>query len=329
MRKYKLFPLIFIIVLIVYAQLFAQSPRLGEKLFENAQYPQNIGNTNKISFYHHYTNSDGKIEYTFAIGDITTGEIEYLDFKLNEPPRRGTLAWNPEGTHAALVRKDLTDCDIYKYSLKKPFEITRLSDLSKHAKILDDEFRETLKIDENSIVNVAYPDWSRDGKKIAFNLVIPTEGAIYVLDIESSRITQVTKNKYGVFPSWSKDGKVLYIIGRSDTNMNPAEDIYAVNMDDFTLEQVTDDPAREMNVHVSPDGNYLLYTKKIKGERQTIYVLDLKSNKEAELVILGEEGACINPTWSGDGKFVLYQLVGLKGSYPQINKISFNSNIFK
>lgn len=329
MRRFKLFPLIFVIILIVSTQLFAQNTRLGEKIFDNARFPQNIGSTNKISFYHQYKNSAGKLEYSLAIGDITTGKIEYLDFKLTEPPRRGTLTWNPAGTYAALVRKDLTACDIYKYSLKEPFEITRMTDLAQNAKILDAEFQKQLKIDDKSVLNVVYPDWSRDGKKIAFNMITPTYGAIYVLDIETSQVTQVTKNKFGIFPSWSKDGKSLYMIGRSDTDKNPVDNIYVLNMDDLTIQQVTDDPAMELNLHVSPDGKYLLYAKKIKDKRQTIYVYDLKKKKEAELVILGEKGSCVNPTWSGDGKYVLYQLVGLKRTYPQINKISFNTDIFK
>ena len=64
------------------------------------------------------------------------------------------------------------------------------------------------------------PNWSPDGKTIAFYAIIPGErGEIYLINAEGGvprRITTGLRNS--IWPSWPRDGQSLYVTGgRNDT----------------------------------------------------------------------------------------------------------------
>jgi len=329
MRNSKLIPVIVVIILVLAANLMAEKPNLGKKVFDAGKFPQRIGNTDKISFYHFHPDKNGKTIQSLAVGNIKTGEIEYLDLDLYEMPRMGTIAWKEDGNGLALVRKDLSLCDIYEYTAKKPFTIRKLTDLLPYVTDYDSTFKENLHIEDYMLLSITYMDWSPDGKKLAFNMVKITKGAVWVLDIESGRMKQVTKDNFGGSPTWAKDNKTIYVVAQGESLGEKSQDIYAVNSEDLSVTPVIATPAIELNPHVSPDGNYIVYSYREKNKRQTIHVYDIKTKKSAELVKLGEAGSCVYPVWSGDGKSVLYQYVGPESIFPVIYQMDFNPAILK
>ena len=329
MKKTTLILICTVIIILFAANLTVQAADLGKKLFEAGKYPQRIGNTDKISFYHFHKDKDGKNIQSLAVGNIKTGEFEYFDLDLYEEPRMGTIAWKKDGSRLAVVRKDLTLCDIYEYSIDKPFEITKLTDLLPFVTDYDSTFKSQFHIEDYMLLSVTYMDWSPDGKKLAFNMIKVSKGAVWVLDTESGRMRQVTKDNFGGSPYWGADNQTIYVASGGESEGNDSQDIYAVNTEDLSVTPIIASPAMELYPRVSPNGNYIVYTYREKNKRQTIYVYDIKNKKSAQFVTLGEAGSCVYPTWAGDGKSVIYQYVGPESIYPVIYQKDFSPDIFK
>lgn len=95
----------------------------------------------------------------------------------------------------------------------------------------------------------AEPEWSPDGKKIAFRddrdgTCFPGAGGcnyeIYVLDLETGEQTNVTRNPaLDIEPVWSPDGEwIMFASNREDVNF----DLYVIHPDGTGLQRVLDDP---------------------------------------------------------------------------------------
>lgn len=321
-------PALILLIVIAFASntLYAEQPRLGVRVFENGQYPQTIGKTGKISYYS-MTTVDRRAHAEIVIGDPKTGKTEKLNLDFEELPIYGALAWAKDGKRFAVVRDDLTPCDIYEYTLDNPPKITKLSDMTPMIVDLKPEFKEQLKIEDDMLLNAIHLDWSYDGSKIAMTIIKITDLAVWVMNVEDGKFRQVTETKFGTSPCWAPDNKMLYIGGLGISEGKKSDDIFSLKMEDYSVDTVVSTPAMEMHPRVSPDGRYLVYTYREQAKRQTIYAYDLKKKKAAPLVILGEKGTATYPVWSGDGKSVYYQYISGK-KFPDIYKIDFDLKIF-
>ena len=63
------------------------------------------------------------------------------------------------------------------------------------------------------------PDFSPDGKQVAFSGLVGATGDIFIVDLESKNIKNVTNDSFGDFaPTWSPDGKSLVYLARASGN---------------------------------------------------------------------------------------------------------------
>ena len=70
-----------------------------------------------------------------------------------------------------------------------------------------DLFREVKPLENAAINN---PAWSPDGRSIAFSGTVGGISDLYVLDLESNQVRQLTDDKFGDFmPDWSPDGRTI------------------------------------------------------------------------------------------------------------------------
>lgn len=79
---------------------------------------------------------------------------------------------------------------------------------------------ELASMEKRFVTPGVHPDWPPDGTKIAYEL----QGNIYVIDVETKEITQLTDWGECFFPSWSPDGKKIAF----DTNHGDAKGANAV-----------------------------------------------------------------------------------------------------
>lgn len=329
MKKPQLLWILIILSAFACGQLYAEDVRLGRLVFEDATYPQAVGNTGKISFYKNSFDEDNKVDVRIHIGDPATGKSQEFNLELDTVPAVGRIAWKSDGQHLAVVRTDLTPCDIYTYTRKKPFEIERLTDLLPHKEKFTEKMREALKLDQERAPFVATQiTWSDNDSLLAFLLINLSEASLWIYDSGSERVRRVTERNVGQYPSFSHDGTKIYFSGTGKSSGYTSDDIFVLDIEDYSYDPVIATPASELNPQVSPDGRYLVYGYRERGDRQTIHVSDLKTGKTAPLVILGETGACANPIWSADGKTVYYQYNSGK-TFLDIYAIDFSPDIFK
>jgi Tol biopolymer transport system component len=152
---------------------------------------------------------------------------------------------------------------------------------------------------------VREPSWSADGKKIAFQGFYRGYFHIWIIDVKSRNLTQITD---GLFddrePSWNKRGNS--IIFASDRTGN--YDIWEIALKDGTLTQLTTHPDDDAHPHKSDDGLKLLYTREIKGTYSEIMMEDVieetTSNGKKKTVgtrstslIKSEKTSFFRPTW--------------------------------
>ena len=102
--------------------------------------------------------------------------------------------------------------------------------------------------------------WSPDGTRIAFNVVVNGVGQIFVINLDGTGLTQLTRNPGttpafapgGIFPTmrgdvtpaWSPDGTRIAFASDSGGNF----DVYTMKLDGSNIVQITKTPQQELSV---------------------------------------------------------------------------------
>jgi len=149
-----------------------------------------------------------------------------------------------------------------------------------------------------------HPDWSPDGKWIAFHSAsAPPRESINIFKVRSdgSQLTQLTFfNGKNYSPRWSPDGrKLAYVTDR----FWPGTDICVWDLE----KKLESCPLRGAEQYSrpawSPDGESLGYSYGI-GPRSAVAFLRLKDKREERLPYPG--GAAFDLAWSPDGRHAAY-----------------------
>jgi WD40 repeat protein len=127
-------------------------------------------------------------------------------------------------------------------------------------------------IDMNEIEQQLAPAWSLDGKKIAFSGNKDNHFDIFVLDLDSTTITNFTNDDiYDGAPAFSPDGKSLIYI----SNVGNAAKIFRSDLSNPSQRyQLTTGETSENDPIYAPDGKRIYFTSDRDG-RDNIYSLDL------------------------------------------------------
>ncbi|MBU7016414.1 MAG: PD40 domain-containing protein, partial [Theionarchaea archaeon] len=88
----------------------------------------------------------------------------------------------------------------------------------------------------------SYPEWSPDGKKIAFCSEKSGNWEIYVIDADGSNQVNLTNNPaHDMDPTWSPDGQKIAFDSDRDGN----KEIYVMNADGSSAVNLTNNPASD------------------------------------------------------------------------------------
>jgi dipeptidyl aminopeptidase/acylaminoacyl peptidase len=178
------------------------------------------------------------------------------------------------------------------------------------------------------------PEWSPDGKLIAFTSTRSGKPQLYVIPADGGEARQLTDLKQGVGggPVWSPDGKHLaFAAGPSGEPRDPAkpyrvrrhvyrfdaleylddvvQSLYVVSCEGGEPRQLTNDDCMNSNPQWSPDGKEILYAASMLPDvHKTFFprlrVVDVVDGKVREIV--GEWGEVTAAAWLPDGKHVAF-----------------------
>ncbi len=212
-------------------------------------------------------------------------------------------AWSPQGRYLAYDREwsdSLEHCgntygcsEVWRLTLAARGDVTQLSPSSLYAES---------------------PDWSPDGKQIAFDgRPNPTARGmdIYVVPAGGGTATRLTRSHADEEdPSWSPDGtKIAYSSYGPNANRD-SPDIYVMNADGSDPHAITTGPAFDYLPDWSPDGQHLVFQRQYPSAspywpNDEIVVVNADGNGLRRLTNTPrlDDGAAV---WSPDGAHIVF-----------------------
>lgn len=128
----------------------------------------------------------------------------------------------------------------------------------------------------------------------------PVESQIFLKDLKTGEVMQLTHSGNNSRPLWSPDGSQIMFLSWTKEN---SFDIYLMDRDGKNQRPVIVSPSMDMMADWSPDGNKIVFASDRDGHLN-IYVIDLNTQSLKRLtnspVITG------SPRWSHDGKYIAF-----------------------
>jgi Tol biopolymer transport system component len=170
-----------------------------------------------------------------------------------------------------------------------------------------------------------FPAWSpvQGDTRIVFEGRVsdPRATNIWMLDLGTGELTQLTRGGADTRPGWSPDGtRVLFGRASTDTSgdgqvtVSDAADIYMLDIASGEETNLTNTPDfGEFNFAWSPDGEWIAYTSMRRdangdgslnmSDSENLFLIPAEGGEERLLNLRGR--AVFSPSWSPDGRYLL------------------------
>ena len=141
--------------------------------------------------------------------------------------------------------------------------------------------------------------------KLVFSSGVSTDFDIWSLDLVSNDIIQLTRgNDYNDYPQWSPDGSKIAFV---KIILGQAPALYCMNADGSECNKLLDNTLCQ-SPSWSPDGKSLIFIGNY-GNPNSLDIYRLEIDKGVPEKILSYDGQESTPTFSPDGKYLLFSVV--------------------
>ena len=225
------------------------------------------------------------------------------------------MSFSPDGSDMVFVAKSKGEDALMFYNLKK-------GDIFKRRKF--------------KFHNIRSPQWSPDGKKIAFTALRVLQRDVYVYDLESDKITQLTNDRFDdLDPTWTKDSRSLIFSSDRPHPTNPDVDslaeahvythhevlmpggfqygfynLFSLEIGTEKLEHISVGSGQNKSPMISPDGSKLAFISSRNGI-DNLYIAYLDSaGAEGELknfAITDILTGIVSVSWSPSSKKLVFE----------------------
>ncbi len=150
------------------------------------------------------------------------------------------------------------------------------------------------------------PDYSRDGREIAFCSNRAGGFQIWTMNADGTGLRQVTTSVGAsfTFPDFSPDRRTLVFAGTA-TASAADDDVYTIHADGTGLTRLTSGAGNNDYPSYSPDGRKIVFISDRTGAEQ-IWVMNADGSHQTQLTHSGVNDDEV-PEWSPDGRRIAYQ----------------------
>jgi len=145
----------------------------------------------------------------------------------------------------------------------------------------------------------SFPDWSSDGRHLAFTSFANGPSQVFVHDINSGIERNASFKGAQIAPAWAPNRFEL----AATLSLNGDQEIYLLTGGGKMIKKVTNSPGIDVEATWSPDGKKIAFVSKRAGTPQ-IFVQDLSSGSVRRLTFQGRYNT--QPNWSPKGDKIAY-----------------------
>ena len=180
--------------------------------------------------------------------------------------------------------------------------------------------------------NNAFPHFSPDGKRIAFQSDRDGNWEIYLMDADGAQEVRITQNNaQDEMPVFSRENNILVFTSTRDDSIHQARldkkrDIYMMNLETGSVDNLSRHEADDWYPSLSENGNDLAFSSERDDQRdvpfhEKLSELYIQNLKDSEVLRLTQnESDDGSPSFSADGKWIVFTS-NRNGSY-QVFRIS-------
>ena len=143
-----------------------------------------------------------------------------------------------------------------------------------------------LKVLTDGKGNYGFPSWSRDGKRIVYRAATDSVKGLFIVDVESGKITTLTSNSQDNFPAWSPTEDLIAFTSKREDNY----DIFTIKPDGTGLKKLTTDPGNDAHNAWSPDGKWIAFSSQLTGFKDEAALHPYNPQPYGEITVIHPDG---------------------------------------
>ena len=168
--------------------------------------------------------------------------------------------------------------------------------------------------------------WSPDRTKIAFWLGTYPKQQIYTINADGTNLKNLTNNPqnevYSVNLFWSPDSsRIAYYHGKAGDAAGEQQDIYAIDINRGTAQNLTQKPRNYDEVSWSPDGKLIAFAAG-ESNNQKLYTINADGSKLTQLASQLELPGISELSWSSDSQQIAFAFSRITGETSNLYVIN-------